>query len=456
MPGHADTISQVVSVNAHGVVDQDLPCTTCGVNLRGRAATGTCIRCGDPVQRTIDRHTPHYATAEDGRLDESVACRVCGYNLRGTRPTDACPECGHDVAASMRSDLLGHMSPAWLRKLRLGLILMFASLALAIVGGVLLGAVSTALAVGTATGTGSQRYIVGMGVAMTAWQVVVCGTLWLVGVFMFTTPEPGGLRAGDERPARLARWGEGVRFVVGLLLGLTTMAAMTGGWVGVGGSMWFNAALNLAAMVAGTISLLGLYLFAGRLFTRAPSVRLATQCRRVAWGFVVFGAVAGVGQVVNLITLNHQINQQQASATSASSSQAAAAQAGQAVPGGTVNTNTRQLPGGSSVTTTTTTYPDGSTLTQTETTDADGSVTNTTSYASHTSASMSMSAQFTPLRIVTMALQVIGGLGLLVLAIWGLVLSILLYRRLIAAIKQAASRERPSDHQAVAGALTSG
>jgi hypothetical protein len=49
-----------------------------------------------------------------------LPCVSCGYNLRGLDPSGRCPECATPIADSMRGDLLRFSNPEWLRKVRWG------------------------------------------------------------------------------------------------------------------------------------------------------------------------------------------------------------------------------------------------------------------------------------------------------------------------------------------------
>lgn len=397
-----------------------------------------------PVKETIERLDPSFELDGDGRLSESVACRDCGYDLRGMQPDDRCPECGLEVGASMRSDLLGHMQPAWLKRLRYGLAMLFVSLALGIVGGVLLGVVGAAVAAASAAsgmGSGSVGVMMVMGVSMLALQVVVCGTIWLVGVFVFTSAEPAGRREGDVRPVKMARLGEVASYALSLIVGLIVALQMTGGvgGFGVAGTSTPQAVMSVLATLTGVVSFAGLFFYGSRLFLRVPTGRLARQAQRVAWGVLVFGTVGAVGEAGQAIS--HASGAQPASAP-----QASQAQSGAAVSGGQSQTTQHTNADGSVVETTVTTFPDGSTLTEAATRSPSGTVTQTSTTVSSSSVSFGNSQN-----AVVLVVQLVGGVGLVVVSIWGLVLSILLYRRLNEAIQQAVGRLAGAESGQIAG-----
>ncbi|MBN1342058.1 MAG: hypothetical protein JXQ73_05220 [Phycisphaerae bacterium] len=53
-------------------------------------------------------------------IDRDVPCVSCGYNLRGLARNHRCPECGVVVSASLRGDSLQFAEPTWVSRMRLG------------------------------------------------------------------------------------------------------------------------------------------------------------------------------------------------------------------------------------------------------------------------------------------------------------------------------------------------
>ena len=85
------------------------------------------------VRAAIDWNTVTQGTApqpapgifdSSGRLAVDVPCCRCGYNLRSLALDGACPECGEHVAASAREGRLCFSPWQWLRRMRLGLLLL--------------------------------------------------------------------------------------------------------------------------------------------------------------------------------------------------------------------------------------------------------------------------------------------------------------------------------------------
>ena len=59
---------------------------------------------------------------------DDLPCRTCGYNLRTLAKDGVCPECATPVVASLRSELLREADPNWLRRMRSGCELAYAGI----------------------------------------------------------------------------------------------------------------------------------------------------------------------------------------------------------------------------------------------------------------------------------------------------------------------------------------
>jgi hypothetical protein len=73
------------------------------------------------------------AASRDAAIDRDVPCRTCGYNLRGLAVDGACPECNASIGVSLARDELQFANPDWLRRVRRGLIAVFAGQCVSIV-----------------------------------------------------------------------------------------------------------------------------------------------------------------------------------------------------------------------------------------------------------------------------------------------------------------------------------
>lgn len=82
---------------------------------------------------------PHASLAVQGlqgpdeTIQQDLPCSRCGYNLRGLTLNMACPECSTPVGSSVHGDLLAYADPDWLDKLRRGTLLKLWSMLLAVI-----------------------------------------------------------------------------------------------------------------------------------------------------------------------------------------------------------------------------------------------------------------------------------------------------------------------------------
>ncbi|MGD8451179.1 MAG: hypothetical protein PVJ57_05120 [Phycisphaerae bacterium] len=134
---------------------------------------------------------------QDGRLAEDRRCSRCGYNLRGLEPAGDCPECAQPVRESLVSNQLRYADRRWLRKVRLGLLLLLVA-AVSFFACVL--AMALALFMAVVTRSLSLDLFV-------AWVAIVCGVgsavLAFCGMLLFTACEPN---EREGQPARTRRW----------------------------------------------------------------------------------------------------------------------------------------------------------------------------------------------------------------------------------------------------------
>ena len=211
-----------------------------------------------------DHTSPPDATSST--LDFPLPCAHCGYNLQGLDPERSCPECGTPIERSLRSDFLSDADPAWVRKLADGANLIAIGIVIAIVVGLLSGAVAA------------------------AWNEAVGGLLTIIpavihaiGTWWVTTPEPGTTdlaldhaRAGEAKGRALARWGVIVSTVSNSVASLVAFADPAA-----------STAFSLVGGIAGLVGFFALFVYARRLALRIPDEALAKQTRTVMWGFIV-------------------------------------------------------------------------------------------------------------------------------------------------------------------------
>ncbi len=80
----------------------------------------------DALDQTVD--------PEDlGPIHIDVPCVTCGYNLRGLTIEKACPECGTAAGRSVMGDQLEYADPQWVGRLAMGMNLIIGGIAVAVV-----------------------------------------------------------------------------------------------------------------------------------------------------------------------------------------------------------------------------------------------------------------------------------------------------------------------------------
>ncbi len=165
-----------------------------------------------------DAPPPTAVPAHPETLDEDIPCISCGYNLRGLYPDGRCPECGIPIERSMREDLLKLCDPTWVDRLRSGATWAYwgliATVLTLILGTVAAAAVGAFAAFGGAPGApppapGSFPLLT---TTITVAQWVFMGMM-LLGVWKLTSPSPA-----EAHQTEMARARKGCRFAVAVVL----------------------------------------------------------------------------------------------------------------------------------------------------------------------------------------------------------------------------------------------
>lgn len=121
---------------------------------------------------------------DDGAINSDLPCLSCGYNLRGLDPNGVCPECGIEVGRSQYGSQLVYCSPEWVDKLADGIGWILLSLAASL----LLTPMLTIL--GSLAGGDTE-------VIMDYIAKLAAGLPAVYGYWLFTTPEPQRLHGTD-------------------------------------------------------------------------------------------------------------------------------------------------------------------------------------------------------------------------------------------------------------------
>ncbi len=234
----------------------------------------------DPAARL-----PTAALDSAGRVAQDVPCRTCGYNLRGLSPDDRCPECGTAVARSMRGDLLAAADPAWLRRVCRG------QLYIGIGGVVLLVRLPLAFLFG----------VLGLGAIPYFWMAeelvydFLCLTFVLIGVVWVTTLDPR--LSLTEQPVGLRRITRGA--AIGALGVQSLRLAMEFSIVWFPGVDWVHpvgySVLSWGCPVLLVFTVIAATFYLSRLAERMPDPKLARRiwvtARNAGICFALFSVV---------------------------------------------------------------------------------------------------------------------------------------------------------------------
>jgi hypothetical protein len=144
-----------------------------------------------------DQSSGEVIPLSEGRIDADVLCLSCGYNLRGLLLHGRCTECNAEIATSTRSDLLRFADPAWVHRLRRGLLLQHAGV------DVFSFAVFLSAFVGIYLRAPSWLWP-----TFLAFGCICAPALYILGSMSLTTPEPAPVtyRGGGWLQTG-ARWG---------------------------------------------------------------------------------------------------------------------------------------------------------------------------------------------------------------------------------------------------------
>ncbi len=131
---------------------------------------------------------------EQGNLLDEIPCRSCGYNLKGQNPDRPCSECGTPIGRSVLGNLLRYAEPKWMDTVAKGTAIYAISMVLLILSSCLLGAwVQQA-------GTSASTMIAeGMSLLFTF--------LMMLGAWLMTTPEATEGETSSLSSRKIARAG---------------------------------------------------------------------------------------------------------------------------------------------------------------------------------------------------------------------------------------------------------
>lgn len=250
---------------------------------------------GPPIEGT-----PVPAVGSTGDfITEDLACKHCGHNLRTLSRDAVCPECGTPIDYTLRGYYLKHSSPAWLRRVARGpLLLIIAAglVALGVIGAVIWG-LALALSGGFTPGA-PPSFDIRRIVVLTTVAYLPANILTVLGILFLTTPDPAQEsrhQASGVRPwLRHSLWLYGASVLFGGIL-----AFMPENLIPVGLFSALGAAQLPVAMAIFVLMSLLTFRYFGQLMSRIPRPRLVTLARVVFWGILLCGVLVTIGQVLS-------------------------------------------------------------------------------------------------------------------------------------------------------------
>lgn len=249
-----------------------------------------------------------------GTITADVACGRCGANLRGQHLGGRCPQCGTPTGRSVYGDLLQYADPAWLGRVRAGLLTVLWGMIAGVVAlGVSIVVVMILVMPGAMAAGRTAATRPGAATATTTtFQAMPPGTEWLVivgaavalafaivvahGTWGFTSGDPADPTAGGSARG-IAR---------GALLG--TFAVTAGQW-GLQFTGIDQFPLPVVLAVGGIGQLFQLLAFVSqahvlrRLATRVPDAGVAGRAKLIAWGVGIGLGLTMVLQGVFLVAV---------------------------------------------------------------------------------------------------------------------------------------------------------
>jgi hypothetical protein len=209
-------------------------------------------------------------TDQDGSIAIDVPCVSCGYNLRGLTRDGNCPECSTPIESSVHGDLLRMSDPAWVERLHRGATWMFFGPMVGFGGAMITVELLAGPIVDLVPALGPSAYgpVVGLGLVGSGLVVP-----FLAGVRMATTPDPRGTPN---------RWQAVVRSIA--RSGWLVPAAVFS--IGIAASVWSaDAGFRLAMLGALLVAcwLAAVFRHIGVLAGRIPSRSIQRWSRYGSW-----------------------------------------------------------------------------------------------------------------------------------------------------------------------------
>jgi len=216
-------------VNEHR---QYFTCSSCGYDGAADGTVTTCPKCGDEASRD--------------------ACTGCGYHLHGMHDEDACPECGQPAGLSRGGRGLSRADPRWCRTIARGALLTGIGLSVLLIVSTL----SSAVLGFISSSQGNSAALIQRLSVLNGALATLLSAIYVIGLWMFTTPDPGDARATNQFSARfIARLGAVLSMMVVPLLVVSNSPYIPVPMGPQAGVLLLGYALTLVTSTAGWIAL---------------------------------------------------------------------------------------------------------------------------------------------------------------------------------------------------------
>ena len=209
----------------------------------------------------------------DGRIRIDIPCQHCRYDLRTLKPDGICPECGHPVSDSARDGLLRFSYPRWVKRLRLGALLLLIGIAGSIAGSCIQTRYTARLPQKVGEVVRPQR---GLPVLE---QTVSCAAQLIVlgGLLLLTTREPVARSPESRHSPRLL-----LRTCLPVLCAFLLLDILQA-FTGIGLHGWAGLARGVAQELVSALAFIAFLQQLINLLRRAPSSRMIRFAQIELW-----------------------------------------------------------------------------------------------------------------------------------------------------------------------------
>ncbi|HVP13024.1 MAG TPA: tetratricopeptide repeat protein [Phycisphaerae bacterium] len=208
-------------------------------------------------------------------IEGDVLCVTCGGSIRSLSATQVCPACATPVHRSLHCELLRYADPAWLRRIRRGILLTEWYLLISIL-------VFAAAFLVRAWGWS--------GLLDTLFTSITAG-LGLWAALLVTAREPRG-RLEDPTTARVAIRICALGALIGAICSIVGELVLSG---------WTLILCGVAGLAAALVVTFGEFAYFRDFARRIPDNKLVRSTTGVMWGLVIAGTATGAATAIKAI-----------------------------------------------------------------------------------------------------------------------------------------------------------